>query len=91
MRGHGVAYGDRTFADRNGIYPPLFAVCEGASPGDTLVHLPTSLKSGYETNCFAGPQVRPVCFSQVVSSHQTCPGFTGLVEGTAYCAFKCPS
>ncbi|MEE1924955.1 hypothetical protein V0R50_15975 [Pseudomonas sp. 148P] len=38
------------FADCNGIHPPLFAVCEGASLEDALVHLSTSLKSAYETN-----------------------------------------
>ena len=30
--------------------PPLFAVCEGASLEDALVHLNLSLASAYETN-----------------------------------------
>lgn len=38
------------FATSNGTHPPLFAVCEGASMEDALVHLSTSLASAYETN-----------------------------------------
>jgi len=38
------------FATCNGLHPPLFAVCDGASMEDALVHLSMSLASAYETN-----------------------------------------
>lgn len=38
------------FATCNGSHPPLFAVCDGASMEDALVHLSTSLTSAHETN-----------------------------------------
>ena len=38
------------FATCHDTHPPLFAVCEGASLEDALVHLNLSLASAYETN-----------------------------------------
>jgi len=38
------------FGNCQGVHPPLFAVCAGASLEDALAHLVTSLTSAYETN-----------------------------------------